>query len=89
MVDPLALVTSPIEKHSVVIGGRKTSISLEDAFWEALKSIAAARPATLSVLMTSINSERQAGNLSSAIRLFVLDHYQAAVAGDNVKRVPE
>jgi predicted DNA-binding ribbon-helix-helix protein len=89
MVAPLALATSPIEKRSVVIGGRKTSISLEAPFWEALKSIAAARPATLSVLMTSINLERQGANLSSAIRLFVLNHYRTAVAGDSVKPVPE
>jgi predicted DNA-binding ribbon-helix-helix protein len=68
---------SPVVKRSIVIAGHKTSISLEDAFWKALKDIAIARHATLSDLVASIDHERQHGNLSSAIRLFVLDHYQA------------
>src|SRR5215469_16120170 len=68
---------SPVVKRSIVIAGHKTSISLEDAFWKALKDIAIARRATLSDLVASIDSERQHGNLSSAIRLFVLDHYQS------------
>ena len=72
---------SPVVKRSIVIAGHKTSISLEDAFWKALKDIAIARHATLSDLVASIDSERQHGNLSSAIRLFVLDHYQAKCLG--------
>ncbi|HZC56448.1 MAG TPA: ribbon-helix-helix domain-containing protein [Xanthobacteraceae bacterium] len=72
---------SPVVKRSIVIAGHKTSISLEDAFWKALKDIAIARHATLSDLVASIDSERQHGNLSSAIRLFVLDHYQAKCVG--------
>lgn len=72
---------SPVVKRSIVIAGHKTSISLEDAFWKALKDIAIARHATLSDLVASINSERQHGNLSSAIRLFVLDHYQTKSLG--------
>jgi predicted DNA-binding ribbon-helix-helix protein len=72
---------SPVVKRSIVIAGHKTSISLEDAFWKALKDIAIARRATLSDLVASIDSERQHGNLSSAIRLFVLDHYQAKSMG--------
>ena len=68
---------SPVVKRSIVIAGHKTSISLEDAFWKALKDIAILRRATLSDLVASIDSERQHGNLSSAIRLFVLDHYQS------------
>jgi predicted DNA-binding ribbon-helix-helix protein len=72
---------SPVVKRSIVIAGHKTSISLEDAFWKALKDIAIARHATLSDLVASIDSERQHGNLSSAIRLFVLDHYQSKTLG--------
>jgi predicted DNA-binding ribbon-helix-helix protein len=72
---------SPVVKRSIVIAGHKTSISLEDAFWRALKDIAIARHATLSDLVASIDTERQHGNLSSAIRLFVLDHYQSKTLG--------
>ena len=68
---------SPVVKRSIVIAGHKTSVSLEDAFWQGLKDIAVARNITLSDLVASIDSERHQGNLSSAIRLFVLDHYQA------------
>ena len=65
---------SPIIKRSIVINGHKTSITLEDEFWSALKEIAQARGATLSQTVTEINTTRHQGNLSSAIRLFVLGH---------------
>jgi predicted DNA-binding ribbon-helix-helix protein len=65
---------SRIIKRSVIVGGRKTSISLEDAFWSALKEIAQAQGATLAQTVTEIDKTRQQGNLSSAIRLFVLGH---------------
>ena len=68
---------SPVVKRSIVIAGHKTSVSLEDAFWKALKEIAGARELTLSDLVASIDTDRHLGNLSSAIRLFVLDHYRA------------
>ena len=67
---------SQVVKRSIVIGGHKTSVSLEESFWNALKEIAASKRVTLSDLVTPINNERQYGNLSSAIRLFVLDHYR-------------
>lgn len=67
---------SPVVKRSIVIAGHKTSVSLEDAFWKSLKEIADDRDATLSDLVSSIDTDRQRGNLSSAIRLFVLDHYR-------------
>jgi predicted DNA-binding ribbon-helix-helix protein len=67
---------SPVVKRSIVIAGHKTSVSLEDAFWKALKEIAGERHLTLSDLVATIDTERQHGNLSSAIRLFVLDHYR-------------
>ena len=67
---------SPVIKRSIVIAGHKTSVSLEDAFWRGLKEIADDRDVTLSDLVSSIDTDRQHGNLSSAIRLFVLDHYR-------------
>ncbi|MCX7314987.1 MAG: ribbon-helix-helix domain-containing protein [Hyphomicrobiales bacterium] len=67
---------SPVVKRSIVIAGHKTSVSLEDAFWKGLKDIADDRNVTLSDLVSSIDTDRQQGNLSSAIRLFVLDHYR-------------
>ena len=68
---------SPVVKRSIVIAGHKTSVSLEEAFWKGLKDIAIARDLTLSDLVASIDTGRHEGNLSSAIRLFVLDHYRA------------
>jgi predicted DNA-binding ribbon-helix-helix protein len=67
---------SPVVKRSIVIAGHKTSVSLEDAFWKGLKEIASGRDATLSELVASIDAVRQHGNLSSALRLFVLDFYR-------------
>lgn len=72
---------SPVVKRSIVIAGHKTSVSLEDAFWSGLKDIAVGRHMTLSDLVAAIDSERHHGNLSSAIRLFVLDHYRTRTAG--------
>jgi predicted DNA-binding ribbon-helix-helix protein len=70
---------TPVAKRSIVIAGRKTSISLEDDFWRGLKEIASARDLTLTALVAGIDSGRT-GNLSSAIRLFVLGHYRAMVS---------
>jgi predicted DNA-binding ribbon-helix-helix protein len=61
---------------SIVIGGHKTSVSLEEPFWSALKQIAVQRGATLSELVKGIDVAREHSNLSSAIRLFVLAAYQ-------------
>jgi predicted DNA-binding ribbon-helix-helix protein len=71
---------SAIVKRSVVLAGHKTSVSLEEAFWRGLKDIASSRRSTLSNLIGSINTDREQGNLSSAIRLFVLNHYKAGAA---------
>ena len=71
---------SPVVKRSIVIAGHKTSVSLEDAFWKGLKEIAGSRHTTLSDIVLTIDTERQHGNLSSAIRLFVLDHYRGTGA---------
>jgi len=77
---------SPVVKRSIVIAGHKTSVSLEDAFWKGLKEIAAERGVTLSELVASIDSDRRHGNLSSAIRLFVLDHYRNQINEDVADR---
>jgi predicted DNA-binding ribbon-helix-helix protein len=65
---------STVVKRSVKINGHTTSVSLEDAFWSALKEIAAGRKMTLAELVGLINAKREQPNLSSAIRLFVLKH---------------
>jgi predicted DNA-binding ribbon-helix-helix protein len=66
---------STIVKRSVRIAGHATSISLEAAFWQALCDIAAARQMSVNALIAVIDATRS-GNLSSAIRLFVLDSAQ-------------
>jgi predicted DNA-binding ribbon-helix-helix protein len=67
---------SLVAKRSVIIAGRKTSVSLEDAFWSCLREIAEERKETVSGLIATINADRQHGNLSSALRLFVLGFYR-------------
>ena len=68
---------SPVVKRSIVVDGHKTSVSLEEAFWTGMKEISASRSVTLSELVGEIDTARQQGNLSSAIRLFVLDHFKS------------
>ena len=68
---------SPVVKRSIVIAGHKTSVSLEDPFWQGLREIAVTRNMTLSDVVASIDTDRHEGNLSSAIRLFVLDYYRS------------
>jgi predicted DNA-binding ribbon-helix-helix protein len=84
------LMKSAVVKRSIVIAGHKTSVSLEDAFWEGLKQIACERRTSLSDLVAAIDSERQHGNLSSAIRLFVLEFHcaQSSEAEDNRRNGP-
>jgi len=71
---------SSIVKRSIVVTGHKTSVSLEDAFWKTFKEIADGRQLTLSELVAAIDGERQRGNLSSAIRLFVLGFYRDQIS---------
>ena len=66
---------SLVIKRSIIIDGHKTSVSLEDDFWKALKDIARGRGEPLSHLIASIDASRQFDNLSSALRVFVLQHY--------------
>src|SRR6185295_7000425 len=70
---------SPVVKRSIVLAGHKTSVSLEDEFWRGLKEIAGKRLMNLSTLVDTIDAQRQHGNLSSALRLFVLNHYRGRV----------
>jgi predicted DNA-binding ribbon-helix-helix protein len=69
---------SLIFKRTICLNERVTCVSLEDAFWDALKEIAAAQERPLSQLIAKIDSKRQHANLSSAIRLFVLNQYRLA-----------
>jgi len=80
---------SLVIKRSIVIGGHKTSVSLEEAFWKGLKEIASERQVTLSELVGLIDSQRVAGNLSSAIRLFVLDHCRMMIGARAGSASPE
>jgi predicted DNA-binding ribbon-helix-helix protein len=75
---------STVVKRSIVVAGHKTNVSLEDAFWESLKDIAKARRVTLSDLVGGIDTQREQGNLSSDIRLFVLGHYQKRATSDAI-----
>jgi predicted DNA-binding ribbon-helix-helix protein len=68
---------SPVVKRSIVVAGHKTSVSLEEAFWNGMKEISTVRGMTLSELVAEIDSGRRHGNLSSAIRLFVLDYFRS------------
>ena len=72
---------SQVVKRSVVIDGHKTSISLEDAFWSNLKAVAQTQGATVAQTVTTINETRKQGNLSSAVRLFVLDYVRNGQMG--------
>lgn len=65
---------SAVVKRSVIIAGRKTSVSLEDAFWSNLKDIAHSRHMTLTDIVGYIDSHGEHANLSSTIRLFVLEY---------------
>ena len=78
------LMKSSIIKRSVVFNGHKTSVSLEDAFWNSLKEIAIAHGVTLSKLVAEIDKARQHNNLSSAVRLFVLDRFRTQLLANPV-----
>ena len=79
---------SPIVKRSVVINGHKTSISIEDQFWAALKDIAAERKLTVAKLTSMVDHDRgEVGNLSSALRLFVLSQYYHPAASATSRRI--
>jgi predicted DNA-binding ribbon-helix-helix protein len=68
-----------VVNRAVTLAGRKTGVSLEDAFWRSLKEIASGRDMSRPELIAAIKSERRHANLSSAIRLFVLDFYRQQI----------
>jgi predicted DNA-binding ribbon-helix-helix protein len=78
---------SAIVKRSVVIGGHKTSVSLEDAFWDGLREIGRSQSMTLSNLVGQIDVRRPHANLSSAIRLFVLGHFRSQIPPSSIFRI--
>jgi len=67
---------SLVVEHSVIVNNRKTSISLEEDFWQALHDIAKLRGVSVSHLITSIDADREFANLSSVIRLFVFRFFR-------------
>jgi predicted DNA-binding ribbon-helix-helix protein len=77
---------SAIVKRSIILGGHKTSISLEDAFWNGLKDIATTQKMPLSTLIHEIDAARGQHNLSSAVRQFVLNQYMS-IQRDNTASV--
>jgi predicted DNA-binding ribbon-helix-helix protein len=80
-------MTAPagVKKHSLVIAGHRTSVSLEAAFWDALKRIAATDGCSLAALVARVDAERGAANLSSALRVHALKRF----AGDPQAPSPE
>lgn len=78
---------SPVKKRSLVIRGHKSSVSLEDAFWVGFKEIASERGLTLSALGGVLDAERAHSNLSSCIRLAVLDYYMSKAAQSAARRL--
>jgi len=73
---------SLVLKRSIKLDGYKTSVTLEDAFWDAFKEIVAAQGTTIGRLIATIDNERherQHTNLSSAIRVFVLNYYRSRI----------
>ena len=76
---------SAVTKRSVVIGGHKTSVSLEEPFWSEVRSIATGEQITVSSLLRRIDRERSNANLSSAIRVYVLEHVRERANGERPK----
>jgi predicted DNA-binding ribbon-helix-helix protein len=75
-----------VVKRSIVVAGHRTSVSLEDAFWRALKDVAEADGVSLAALVGRVDAGRGAANLSSALRVFVLEralgaHRDSVAAG--------
>jgi predicted DNA-binding ribbon-helix-helix protein len=80
---------SLLAKRSIIVNGKKTSASIEEPFWIALREIASVKKVSLSVLVSSIDRQRQHGNLSSCIRLFVLEFYRTAEFARTSKGISE
>jgi predicted DNA-binding ribbon-helix-helix protein len=66
--------------HNVVVGGRRTSVRLEPAMWEALHEIARRRKLSIHAVVTQIDRKRSASTLTAAIRVYIVDFYRTAAA---------
>jgi len=84
-----AAMKSLILKRSIMIAAQKTSVSLEEEFWQALKQIAAGLDMKMAELVHQIGQQRENGNLSSALRLFVLEHYLSRARGNRASEAPQ
>ena len=71
-----------LKKRSILVAGHATSVSLEEEFWQELKSMAAARGVSINVLITQIDATRDVRNLCSALRVAVLRNYRAGGCND-------
>jgi predicted DNA-binding ribbon-helix-helix protein len=80
VISPRRPMKPVVVRRGVYVAGHKTSVSVEDEFWEELIEIAKERGVSPSELITSINADRRHANLSSAVRLFVLNHYRTQIA---------
>ncbi len=80
-------MTAPagVKKHSLVIAGHRTSVSLEAAFWDALKRIAATDGCSLAALVARVDAERGAANLSSALRVYALERLAGGAGAPSSK----
>jgi predicted DNA-binding ribbon-helix-helix protein len=80
-------MTAPagVKKHSLVIAGHRTSVSLEAAFWDALKRIAATDGCSLAALVARVDAERGAANLSSALRVYALGRFAGGAEAPSPK----
>jgi predicted DNA-binding ribbon-helix-helix protein len=74
--------SAAVDKHSLTIAGHRTSISLERAFWDDLRRLAAGRDCSIAALVAEIDAKRGAANLCSAIRVYVLASYRHAADRD-------
>lgn len=80
---------SVIVKRSVILEGHKTSVSLENEFWEGLREIAEQQKSNLSSMVRQVDRDRSKGNLSSAIRVFVLTHFRTQATAARPAAVAE
>jgi predicted DNA-binding ribbon-helix-helix protein len=72
-------LVSAVVKRSLITDGRKTSVSIEDQFWEGLKEAAAKLGVSIGELVASIDRKRKNANLSSCLRLYVLEFYRGQI----------
>ncbi len=66
-------------KHSLVIAGHRTSVSLEDIFWQALRELAVARTMSVAALVREVDASRGTANLSSALRVYLFSNTKQIV----------